>query len=99
MHFQREQELGLRIGSYWQTKRRGHHPEHVRCIQLSADQVRCNDFFGVQLIEQRAHEHGLARSNFTRNNEEAFALVQSIFKVRQRPLMNAASEEKCRVGI
>ena len=53
---------------------------------------------GVEVGEQVANENSFACAHFTRDDDEAFALIQAIFEVCICPSMSATLVEKAGIG-
>src|SRR6185369_5666617 len=63
-------------------------------IELRADDLRRDDFRGIELLEQAADDRRLPGADLARDDDEPFALIQPVFEIRERPLMPAAPEEE-----
>ena len=72
--------------------------QHVIWLHLSRHQFRGDNTGTVQLIEQIAHQHSLAGTDTTGNDNEAFTLFKAITQIGHGPVMALAVKEKSGIG-
>ena len=80
-------------------ERHGDRAQQVVGLELRADELRRDDLARIELLEQAAHDRGLARADLAGDDDEAFALVQAVLEVGERALVPATAEEERRIGI
>ncbi len=77
-----------------QSERRCHETQRVFGVDLRADEVACDDLLRVELVEQAAHDRGLAGPHVAGDDDEPFILMQPVFEIRHgAPVLPAAEVE------
>ena len=82
-----------------QSERRRHEAQRVLRVELRADEVARDDLLRVELVEQAAHDRGLARAHVAGDDDESLVLVQPVLEVRHRAPMLPAAEVERRIRI
>ena len=82
-----------------QAEGRRNQSQQIIGVDLRADDLHWHDRIILDTPEQAAKEGGLACPHVASDDDEAFALMQSIFKIGERALVASAAEEKIGVGV
>ena len=73
--------------------------QHVVRVELGANELRRDDLFAVELLEQTAHDRRLAGTDLAGDDDETLALIEPVLQIRERALVPAAAEEERGIGI
>ena len=73
--------------------------QQVVGLELRADDLRGHDGLAIELLEQRAHQRGLAGADLAGDDDEALALVDAVLQVRQRAAVALAAEVEAGSGL
>ena len=96
---QRREQHGLVERLHRQPERHGDRAQHVLGVELRADELRCDDLRWIELLEQAAHDRRLAGADIAGDDDEPFALVQTVLEIGEGALVAAAAEVERRIGI
>jgi hypothetical protein len=97
--FKRGDQIGFAVAFAGNAKRGDGCAEQVTRFQLRANQLGRHDLLVVDVVEQGAHEGGLAGADVASDDDEAFSLVQAKFQVRQRAAVPLAVKEEAGVRV
>ena len=96
--FDRGQQARLVFLRHANAEGLGDRTQQVVSVELRADDLRGDDRLDVELLEQRAHQCGLAGADLARDDQEALALVHAVLQIRKRARVPLAAEVEGRVG-
>ena len=82
-----------------QPERRRDEAQRVLGVDLRADEIAGDHLLRIQLVEQAAHDRGLARADIAGDHDESLVLVQAVLEVRHRAPVLAAAEVERRIRI
>ena len=68
-------------------------------FELRVQHLGRHDLVGVDAVQQRPHQRGLARADLAGDNDEALALMDAELQVRQRVAVSPAVEVERRVRV
>ena len=90
-----EQQVRLLDVLRAQAERRCHQAQRVFRVELRADEVAGDHLLRVELVEQAAHDRGLAGADVAGDDDESFVLVQAVLEVGHgAPVLPAAEVER-----
>src|SRR6202158_4317346 len=96
---ERSQQDCLAHGPHWQAESYSDCTKHVVGVELRADELRGHDLFPIELLQEATHQRRFSGADFSGDDNESFAFVETVLQICERALVAATTEIERGIGV